>query len=163
MSTAKTAKPDHDFDPHWSLTQQHATDISELKSGQARLEVGLSHVSHTLNSEFASLRTTLAERTQPSPPTPWIQICGLVATLMIMLGGTLTFGFSLVTSSMQREMDMRFAYYSEDISTIETTLREQHADRDAQHMSDVQRITNVETGMRAIGDYIKEHTAKPSH
>jgi hypothetical protein len=108
-----------EFDFHWQQTQQHTTDISDLREGQARLEVGMSSLGDRVQSGFSSLQATLQERTQPIPPTPWIPVAGLIISTIVVLGTILGFTFGLITDGMQRENDLRFNYVRAELEKID--------------------------------------------
>jgi hypothetical protein len=126
--TLETKRPDQnpprqEFDFHWEQTQQHTSEISDLKQSVGRLEVGVSSLGNNVRDGFADIQASLKERTQPPPPTPWIPVAGLIISTIVVLGTILAFTFGLITDNMQRENDLRFDHVIGELEKSEV-LRE---------------------------------------
>lgn len=162
MSTTNKSKVENDLNMHWEQTQKHGQDISELKAGQARLEVGVNHLGSRLESGFNSLQSTLSERTQPHPPVPWVQISGLVISMILVLGSVLTFGFGQITASQQRENDLRFTHAQELQKAIHIYVEEnirhnhEHAAGTTTTLTEMrERLAALETSLQDTREHVQ--------
>jgi hypothetical protein len=202
-----------EVDLHLSQTQQHAVEISELKAGQARLEVSVAGLGEKVNSGFQTLNSTLTTMNTKTP-TPWVGVASLCISVLVVFGAIISFTFGIITQNMQRETDLRFSYIEARETEMMTQIKSQLTSREAmldelaqvvgeiqsrelqdsfdkgfatakfedldhefKHLDDglhrrhdrtddrllrlFERMSSAETGMRATGDYVSEHTSKP--
>jgi hypothetical protein len=117
---------------HWPLIHQHSQEIGDLKAGQSRMEAKVEGLDGKVDSLAGTLRDGLdhvanALNAIGTPPEKqsWVPVAALALTVMIVLGGVISFVFGVITSSMQREGDLRFeAAEAKDDSIIrESDLR----------------------------------------
>ncbi|MGB2335681.1 MAG: hypothetical protein ACPH5V_00100 [Alcanivorax sp.] len=61
---------------------------------------------------------------KPKAPSPWVGIATLVMSSIVIIGSVLGFTFSLITGSMQREVDMRFDLANQEMHDNRDEIRD---------------------------------------
>lgn len=92
---------------------RQGNDISDLKSGHARLEVGLNNLENTMLTGFGDIKDAFSEN--QGNKASWVHIAGLIVSILVVFSGILAGGFGIITSSMQRENDLRFQYVEKEL------------------------------------------------
>lgn len=158
------------------MTQQHAGDISELKAGQARLEVGVQGLGSKLDQVVSGVSQVTRDLHRP-PEKP--NLMGLVTTACVV-GGLLGALAMSVISPIKRDVDLvadrQHTYMVEaadeaysrgkhDQMLIDLDNRVSHLDeldhlRDEQLLELFKEVSESRVSRRATGEYLKEHVSK---
>ena len=149
----------NESDFHWQQIQQHSTEISELKAGQARLEVGMTSLNREVQAGFSGLQSTILERTKEKPGVNWVQVAALVATITLGLTGVLGGGFGIITSNMQREGDQRFEVITDALVVITNRMSED----DVRERNDAYRDGIRDAKFLALSDVVKSNKGITEH
>ena len=163
----------HELDPHWEMTQQHASDISDLKAGQARLEVGVQGLGNKIDTAIGGMNQLMARVNQP-PDKP--NLLGFVTTACVV-GGLLGALAMSVISPIKADLIAISARQYDHFHNLIDEAREDG--RNHQLLADTVKaldqldrrnydqhkvISNLTAEVaadgvatRAIGDYVKEN------